>query len=115
MRCCGSSYHAITVHAGSGAVALLRCPVCGDQKWAADGTVVARSEAFDLLARAYRDVPVRAHTARERAAVASSARRAARIAGQEADRAAAAADTDGPDAARLLGLLDGWQLLGATA
>lgn len=115
MRCCGSSYHAITVHAGSGAVALLRCSLCGDQKWAADGTVVARDEAFDLLARAYREVPMRAHASRERAAAASAARRAARIAGQDAERAAAAADTDGPDAARLMGMLDGWQLLGATA
>lgn len=111
MRCCGSSYHEITMNAGSRPVALLRCSACGDQKWAVEGTVLPRHEAFDLLASAYRQLPVQARATRDRAA---AARRAARAAGRVAAQAGTPPERES-DAARLIGMLDGWQLLGATA
>ncbi len=106
MRCCGSPYQAISVQAGAGAVALLRCTSCGDQQWCRDGAALPRLEAFDVLARAYRDVPLRARAARDRAATVNAARQAARV----AERQAAT-----PDSGSLLTMLDGWQVLGATA
>lgn len=111
MRCCGSPFQEITVQAGAGALALLRCTSCGDQQWSRDGIALARDEAFDVLASAYREVPLRARAARDRAAAVSAARQAARI----AERTAAAAPEPRRDAASLMTLLDGWQVLGVTA
>jgi hypothetical protein len=92
-------------------VALVRCTSCGDQQWTRDGAEVARSEAFELLASAYRGVPLRARAARDRAAAVS----AARLASRQAARAAAKAPDTRADATRLIDMLDGWQVLGATA
>jgi hypothetical protein len=113
VRCCGSPYQEITVQAGAGAVALLRCTSCGNQQWARDGEALQRTEAFDLLASAYREVPLRARAARDRAASMSAARQAARIA-QRASADPVVLDAR-PDAGTLMSLLDGWQVLGATA
>ena len=114
MRCCGSPYQEISVQAGAGALALLRCSSCGDQAWARDGAMLRRDEAFELLASAYREVPLRARAARARAASLSAARQAARLAER---RATAVLSVPEPraDAARLMTMLDGWQVLGATA
>ncbi|MCW2598481.1 MAG: hypothetical protein JWM02_310 [Frankiales bacterium] len=116
MRCCGSPYQEITVQAGAGALALLRCTSCGNQRWARDGAVVARDEAFDLLAMAYREVPLRARAARDRAAAMNAARQAARLAERaEAQRKVVSLRGGRPDTAHLMSLLDGWQVIGATA
>lgn len=113
VRCCGNPYQEIRVQAGVGAVALLRCTSCGNQQWARDGAALQRTEAFDLLASAYREVPLRARAARDRAATVSAARQAARVA--ERATAAPAVPEARRDAGTLLHLLDGWQVLGATA
>jgi hypothetical protein len=115
VRCCGSLNQEITVQAGAGAVALLRCSSCGDQQWARDGEALHRTEAFDLLASAYREVPLRARAARDRAASVSAARQAARLAERATAATAAPAAPPRPDAGTLISLLDGWQVLGATA
>ena len=112
MRCCGSPYQEISVQAGAGALALLRCTSCSDQRWSRDGAVLQRHEAFDVLASAYREVPLRARAARDRAATVSAARQAARLAERKAP---ATATEPRPDAARLMSMLNGWQVLGATA
>jgi hypothetical protein len=114
VRCCGSPYQKITVQAGAGALALLRCTSCGDQQWARNGEAVQRTEAFDLLASAYREVPLRARAARDRAASVSAARQAARVA-ERATASAPLVTTGRPDAGTLMSLLDGWQVLGQTA
>ena len=101
------------MQAGAGAVALIRCMSCGDQLWARDGEALHRTEAFDLLASAYREVPLRARAARDHAATLSAARQAARLA--ERATAAPAVPAPRPDAGALISLLDGWQVLGATA
>lgn len=112
MHCCGSPFQEITVQAGAGAVALLRCTSCSAQQWSREGVLLARDEAFDVLASAYREVPLRARAARDRAAAVSAARQAARI----AERATAStAPEPRRDAASLMTMLDGWQVLGATA
>jgi hypothetical protein len=116
VRCCGSPYHQITVQTGKGALTLLRCTHCSDQRWAREGTLLERDQAFAQLATAYREVPVRARAARDRAAAITAARQAARIAQRaESQLAAPAVAEAAPDAARLMTMLDGWQVLGATA
>lgn len=120
MRCCGSPYHQITVQTGKGALTLLRCTHCGDQRWAREGELLARDQAFAQLATAYREVPVRARAVRERAASITAARQSARQAARQAQRAgsqrtAVAVAEAPPDAARLMSMLEGWQVLGATA
>ncbi|MCU1594849.1 MAG: hypothetical protein JWO12_2241 [Frankiales bacterium] len=114
MCCCGSPCHEITLRVGANDLALQRCTSCGDQTWARDGAVLARTEAFDVLASAYREDRVRDQAARERTARATAARQAARLADREA-----APGTPSPqaprDAASLTSLLDGWQVLGAPA
>ncbi len=116
MHCCGSPYQEITVQAGNGALALLRCTSCGDQQWVREGLLLARDEAFDLLADAYREVPLEARAARDRAAPLTAARRAARMAQREAAQNRALTGPRGrADGDRVLTLPDGWQVLGATA
>lgn len=116
MHCCGSPYQEITVRAGSGALALLRCTHCDSQRWARDGELLERDVAFAQLASAYREVPLRARAARDRAAAISAARQAARTAHRAAAHAqASSAASPSTDAPRLIDLLQGWQVLGATA
>jgi hypothetical protein len=112
MRCCGNPPQEIMVQAGAGLVALVRCSSCGDQQWTRDGAEVARGEAFELLATAYRGVPLRARAARDRAAAVTAARLASRV----AERAAIQTHPDTrAEAGRLIDMLHGWQVLGATA
>ena len=116
MRCCGTDYQTITVRTGGSAVALLRCSVCDDQRWSLDGALLGREAAFAHLATAYREVPLRARQARDRAAAASAARSAARAAERAravADRAPA--ETTGPARPELQELLSGWSVLGAAS
>lgn len=116
MYCCGSPYQTITVRTGAHSLALLRCTHCDDQRWARDGVLLDRYSAFAELASAYRDVPLRARTARDRAAAKSAARCELRA----AQRAATATtpstrSTVEVDPVKLINLLEGWQVLGASA
>ena len=116
MRCCGTDYQTITVRAGGSRVALLRCSVCGDQRWALDGALLGREDAFAHLATAYREVPLRARQARDRAAAASAARSAARAAERARAAAPAAEEPVGVGARpELQELLSGWTVLGAAS
>jgi hypothetical protein len=114
VQCCSSTYQEITVRAGAGDLVLLRCPQCSDQVWARDGVQLDRDDAFAELATAYREVPMQARAARDRAADLTAERQAQREAQREAQRAAAeAARLAGPDTSGLADLLAGWQVLGA--
>ena len=111
MHCCGSPFHQITVQTGAGALTLLRCTHCTQQRWAREGTLLEREQAFTQLARAYRGVPEHAQLVRQRSAATTRARRVAR----DNQRPAAPAAEVRPDAAHLLTMLDGWQVFGASA
>jgi hypothetical protein len=116
VRCCENPFQEITVQAGAGALALVRCSSCDRQQWSRDGQVVDRDEAFAMLASAYREVPLRARAARDRAASLSAARQAARLAERGASQPRTVTLPDArPDAAHLMTMLEGWQVLGATA
>jgi hypothetical protein len=112
VSCCGNPYLEISVQADVGMLALARCTGCGDQQWTRNGAEVGRNEAFELLASAYRGVPLRAREVRDRAAAVTAARLVSRL----AEQAAAKADTASTaEADQRTALLDGWQVLGATA
>lgn len=127
MRCCGSPFQAIVVQAGRGALELMRCSHCGDQRWALDGVMLQRGEAFAALADAFREGPLQARAVRDRAAHVTAARAAQRAAAREeaareeaareeaapAPVAAAAPAVAAPARDRVVDLLAGWQVLGA--
>ena len=115
MRCCGTPFQTITVGAGTGALSLLRCAVCEEQRWARGEQLLDRTTAFAELATAYREVPLRARAARDRAATVSAARRAARVAAQAARPEPVVPASTTPDARELRSLLAGWQVLGAAS
>jgi len=114
VRCCGHLAPTISVTASTGELALRRCTTCGDQRWERGGVPVPREQAFDALASAYREGPLRARAARDRVATATAARQAARIASAAAARAEAPVPAR-PDPASVLELLQGWTVLGASA
>lgn len=113
VRCCGNPSQVITLQAGEGALVLTRCAACETQQWQRDGQPVAREEAFVLLGQAYREVPLRARAARDRAATQSAARQAARAAARQ-PRTITLPDA-GRDTSDLAALLQGWQVLGAAS
>ena len=114
MRCCGTPSQQITVQTGNGALTLLRCSHCAGQRWAHEGTLLEREQAFHRLAVAYREIPLQARAARERAAPVSTARHAARLAQRPDVPPGRLSLTDArPDTGRLMSMLDGWQVLGA--
>ena len=116
MRCCGSPFQQITMQSDAGTLTLLRCTHCAAQRWAQDGTMLGREQAFTELARAYREVPLRARAVRDRAAPVSSERQMARRAQRLEARNDRHAETGArPDAAGLMTMLDGWKVLGASA
>lgn len=141
--CCDSPVQVIDVQVGAQAapddgLELHRCAGCGAQAWARAGVTLDRTEAFSLLAQAYREVPLRAHAARDRTLAAAAARQAARLAAQAGKRAGELASKQaskqaqahegsshggGPEstpeqgrgAAELREMLAGWQVLGAAS
>ncbi len=114
MECCGAlrqnRVEVMTVPVGATTVVLERCAHCDSQRWLSGTAEVSRDEAFSLLARAYREIPLRAHAARDRAHVASAARRTARVAHRESIALPPSRETT-----ELRELLSGWQVLGAAS
>ncbi len=113
MECCGSEVLVFPIPVGDQCVALERCCRCDAQRWVRGTREVPREEAFVLLARAFREVPLRAHAARDRAHAASAARRASRLALHTPP--ARIVDVTSPLADELQRLLSGWQVLGAAS
>ncbi len=112
MRCCANKVLVFSVPVGDHGIALERCSHCDAQRWVRGNAEVPREEAFLLLARAFREVPLRAHAARDRAVVATAARRAARL----SQRASVAEPVEpAPQVIELRDMLSGWQVLGAAS
>lgn len=111
MQCCGSQTQAITVQAGANGLTLLRCTRCTQQRWARGGLLLERHQALLELTNAFGSTP-RSSQARTSAASVKrqEERRLHRMTAQET-----AAAEQPPGEPNFTSLLNGWQVLGATA
>ena len=113
LDCCGGAHHEITVQAGSTTLTLIRCGHCSQQAWTIDGLPVEREVAFAHLSGAYREIPLAAKAARDKATADRDARRAQRAAAlMPLDEIRL---TEEPVQSELAKLLEGWQVLGAAS
>ena len=106
--CCGTPFHEISVQTAGSTLSLFRCTSCTQQRWTRDGVPLDREAALATLATAYRGVPKQAKAVRDRSAEATHIRRERRLA------TGAPPVPDPPAKEDLVGLLEGWQVLGAT-
>lgn len=113
MDCCGGANHEITLRAGASTLTLARCGQCSHQTWTIDGAAVDREQAFLHLSGAYQGVPRAARAANVKTQAEREARRVQREAAANAPEEIRLPAEPVPS--ELTVLLEGWQVLGATA